>query len=112
MPSASLGAPNVVLAYWWVGVPCSVLEGESTRAGTRRLPVDPAAAAAAERERKQAEEDGVVISNGRRTIASQTVYRESEAQTDPYTPEYVLTVAEPSPEILALAHLKAGEWPT
>lgn len=85
-----------------------VLEGESTRAATRRGPVDPAAAAAADRERKQAEEDGVVISNGRRTIASQTVYRESEAQTDPYTPEYVLTVAEPSPEILALAHMKAG----
>ncbi len=74
----------------------------------RKGTADPAATAALERARKQAEEDGVVVSNGRRTIGSQTVYRESEAQTDPYTPEYVLTVAEPSPEILALAHMKAG----
>jgi hypothetical protein len=91
-------------------VPRSVLEGESTRAAARKAPVDPAAIAAAERERKAAEEDGIVIANGRRTIASQTVYRESEAQTDPYTPEYVLTVKEPAPEILMLAHMKAGSW--
>jgi hypothetical protein len=84
----------------------SVLEGESLR--TAKRPADSLDSAAAEKLRKQADEDGVIVSNGRRTIAIQTMYRESEAQTDAYTPEYVLSVAEPAPEILGLAHLKAG----
>jgi hypothetical protein len=83
-----------------------VLEGESLR--TAKRPADSLDSAAAEKLRKQADEDGVIVSNGRRTIAIQTMYRESEAQTDAYTPEYVLSVAEPAPEILGLAHLKAG----
>lgn len=44
-----------------------------------------------------------------RTIAIQTVFRESEAQTDPYTPDYITKPDEPEPEILALAHLKWGQ---
>lgn len=40
-----------------------------------------------------------------REIEVQTDYRESEAQTDPYTPKHILKVGE-NPEILALTHLK------
>ncbi|KAI9219705.1 solute carrier, TRAMD3 or PAT1-domain-containing protein [Blastocladiella britannica] len=43
------------------------------------------------------------------SIGIQTLYRESEAQTDPYSPAYVLSPtaasASTQPEILALAHL-------
>jgi hypothetical protein len=34
-------------------------------------------------------------------------YRESEAQTDPFTPEYVIE-KENAPEVLTIAHLKYG----
>ncbi|XP_061696768.1 cilia- and flagella-associated protein 91 [Syngnathoides biaculeatus] len=37
------------------------------------------------------------------TVAVQTDYRESEAQTDPYSPDYVLRAGAPPPELLALA---------
>ena len=44
------------------------------------------------------------------TIAIQTDYRESEAQTDPYSPEFVLKDGEEAePEVLRLANLK---WST
>lgn len=36
------------------------------------------------------------------------VFRESEAQTDPYTPEYVIE-KENAPEVLTIAHLKYGK---
>lgn len=78
----------------------SVLEGDSTKVAR---PSDDGGLA--ERMRKQAEEDGVVISAGKRTIAVQTIYRDSEAQTNPYTPDYVLVPGEPEPEVLAIAHL-------
>ena len=85
-----------------------MLEGDSTRIPrpSDTNAVDPAVA---ERMRKQAEEDGIVISNGKRSIASQTIYRESEAQTEAYTPDYVINPAEPDPEVLAIAHL-TGKW--
>ena len=35
-------------------------------------------------------------------------YRESEAQTDPFTPEYVIE-KENAPEVLTIAHLKYGK---
>jgi hypothetical protein len=35
-------------------------------------------------------------------------YRESEAQTDPYSPEYVIE-KENAPEVLTIAHLKYGK---
>jgi len=42
-----------------------------------------------------------------RTIGTQSIYRESEAQTDPYSPEHVLPV-NAVPEILTLTHLTYG----
>ena len=39
-----------------------------------------------------------------RTVEVQTMYRESEAQTDPYTPNYEVRAGD-NPEILTLAHL-------
>ncbi|KAJ3128754.1 Cilia- and flagella-associated protein 91 [Physocladia obscura] len=43
-----------------------------------------------------------------RTLGIQTVYRESEAQTDPYSPEYTLKPGQMPPELLALATLSYG----
>ncbi|KAJ3192923.1 Cilia- and flagella-associated protein 91, partial [Irineochytrium annulatum] len=43
-----------------------------------------------------------------RTVAIQTIFRESEAQTDPYSPEYVLRPGTAPPELLALATLTYG----
>lgn len=83
-----------------------VLEGESTRAMA-----PPAPNPLAEAMRKQAEEDGVIVSGGKRTIGSQTMYRDSEAQTDAYTPEYLLSPSEPQPEVLSLTHLTAANFP-
>ena len=37
-----------------------------------------------------------------------TFFRESEAQTDPFTPEYVVE-KENAPEVLTIAHLKYGK---
>jgi len=45
-----------------------------------------------------------------RTQGTQTKMRESEAQTVPYTPDYIIPQgADPCPEILTLSHLKYGE---
>lgn len=43
-----------------------------------------------------------------RTVMVQTDYRDSEAQTDPYTPEYVVRPGS-QPELLTLATLSYGE---
>lgn len=43
-----------------------------------------------------------------RTVMTQTDYRESEAQTDPYTPEYVVRPGA-QPELLTLATLSYGK---
>ena len=43
-----------------------------------------------------------------RTIMTQTDYRDSEAQTDPYTPEYVVRPGS-QPELLTLATLSYGK---
>ncbi|KAJ3379529.1 hypothetical protein HDU84_006597, partial [Entophlyctis sp. JEL0112] len=43
-----------------------------------------------------------------RSVAVQTVFRESEAQTDPYSPEYTLQPGQAPPELLALATLSYG----
>ena len=42
-----------------------------------------------------------------RTVATQTLYRESEAQTDPYTPD-VLVPEGHNPDLLTLADFKWG----
>lgn len=44
-----------------------------------------------------------------RNIEIQTDYRDSEAQTDPYTPEYVVRPGS-APELLTLATLTHGKW--
>lgn len=50
---------------------------------------------------------------GTRSVGVQTVYRDSEAQTDPYTPDYTIKAPSSSssqtPEIVTLAHLKHRE---
>ncbi|KAI8908356.1 solute carrier, TRAMD3 or PAT1-domain-containing protein [Gorgonomyces haynaldii] len=43
-----------------------------------------------------------------KTVGVQTVYRESEAQTDPYSPEYIFQNQQSPPELLALATLTYG----
>jgi len=39
-----------------------------------------------------------------RAVGVQTLYRDSETQTDPYTPDYILPEDTPEPEILSIAH--------
>uniref|UniRef100_A0A6V3KV76 Cilia- and flagella-associated protein 91 n=1 Tax=Lotharella globosa TaxID=91324 RepID=A0A6V3KV76_9EUKA len=39
-----------------------------------------------------------------KTVAVQTLYRDSETQTDPYTPDYILSDDAPDPEVLSIAH--------
>eukprot|EP00933_Yihiella_yeosuensis_P002210 TRINITY_DN10365_c0_g1_i1.p1 TRINITY_DN10365_c0_g1~~TRINITY_DN10365_c0_g1_i1.p1 ORF type:complete len:706 (+),score=174.39 TRINITY_DN10365_c0_g1_i1:134-2251(+) len=42
-----------------------------------------------------------------KTVGTQSVFRESEAQTDPYSPDYEINGSQ-VPEVLALAHLTYG----
>lgn len=44
-----------------------------------------------------------------RTVEVQTDYRDSETQTDPYTPEYVVRPGS-QPELLTLATLSYGKY--
>ena len=44
-----------------------------------------------------------------KTVEVQTDYRDGETQTDPYTPEYVVTPGS-QPELLTLASLMYGKW--
>jgi len=44
----------------------------------------------------------------RKTVGTQSVYRESESQTDPYSPEYFIAPNQ-VPEVLALTHLAFGQ---
>lgn len=46
-----------------------------------------------------------------RTVEVQTDYRDSETQTDPYTPEYVVRPGS-QPELLTLATLSYGKFST
>ncbi len=39
-----------------------------------------------------------------KTVEMQTVFRESEAQTNPYTPDYIIS-KENVPEVLSIANL-------
>ncbi|KAJ3276014.1 Cilia- and flagella-associated protein 91 [Terramyces sp. JEL0728] len=43
-----------------------------------------------------------------KTVGTQTKYRESQAQTDPYSPDYIFKPNEPPPELLALSSLSHG----
>jgi len=44
-----------------------------------------------------------------KTIGTQSMYREGETQTDPYTPDYITTPGQDDPEILDLVHLTYGK---
>lgn len=44
-----------------------------------------------------------------RTVETQTDYRDGEAQTDPYSPEYIVPSGS-IPELLTLATLTWGEF--
>jgi hypothetical protein len=46
-----------------------------------------------------------------RTVEVQTDYRDSETQTDPYTPEYVVRPGS-QPELLTLSSLLYGKYMT
>lgn len=50
------------------------------------------------------------VLGGKRAVGIQTQFRESEAQTDPYTPDYVVAPGQ-RPEVLTLATLTAGASP-
>ncbi|EPY26447.1 hypothetical protein AGDE_11315 [Angomonas deanei] len=50
-------------------------------------------------------EEGVALGPNQRTTGVQTVFRENEAQTDPYSPDYFIPEGAPEPEILKLQHL-------
>merc|ERR1719261_900982 len=48
-----------------------------------------------------------VMESKTKTVGTQSVYRESEAQTDPYSPDYFI-VPNQVPEVLTLTHLTYG----
>merc|ERR1719414_1034953 len=52
-------------------------------------------------------ESAAVAEPSHKTVGTQSVFRESEAQTDPYSPDYNI---EPNqvPEVVALTHLTYG----
>eukprot|EP01006_Ploeotia_vitrea_P049072 TRINITY_DN67306_c3_g5_i1.p1 TRINITY_DN67306_c3_g5~~TRINITY_DN67306_c3_g5_i1.p1 ORF type:complete len:688 (+),score=375.57 TRINITY_DN67306_c3_g5_i1:22-2064(+) len=45
----------------------------------------------------------------KRSVGVQSLYRESGAQTDPYTPDYVIPAGAPEPEVLSIAHMKFNQ---
>ncbi|RYG43068.1 hypothetical protein EON68_00970, partial [archaeon] len=57
------------------------------------------------------EEEGVREADGSRSIGIQTMYRDSAAQTEPYTPAVVLAPGTKPPEVLKLAGLRVGGTP-
>jgi hypothetical protein len=63
-------------------------------------------AAAQQQAAQQAQQPQVVELT--RTRGTQSEYRESDTQTDPYTPDYITSPEEAEPEILGLAHLTYG----
>ena len=61
---------------------------------------------------EQEDEGGLVThelhaATGQRSVAMQTAFRDGEAQTEPYSPDFVVPAGS-NPEVLKLAHLKAG----
>ena len=54
------------------------------------------------------EEEKQFIEPKTKTVCIQTDFRDSEAQTDPYTPDHVIRDGE-TPEVFSLSHLKYGQ---
>merc|ERR1719261_1757469 len=48
-----------------------------------------------------------IVESKTKTVGTQSVYRESESQTDPYSPDYYI-VPNQVPEVLTLTHLTYG----
>lgn len=70
--------------------------------------LSPAAAPPSTVKKRHLHEDDA-SSSGTRSVGIQTMYRDSEAQTDPYTPDYTIKKTSASnemPEILSLLHLR------
>lgn len=44
-----------------------------------------------------------------KTVEVQTDYRESETQTNPYTPDYIINPNAPEPEVLSITNLTFGQ---
>lgn len=59
--------------------------------------------------RRLRHDDSAALGTGMRSVGVQTAYRESEAQTDPYTPDFTTKASSAPPEIATLAHLKHRE---
>ena len=55
------------------------------------------------------EQHHLLSSTRTRNVMVQTDYRDSEAQTDPYSPEYVVRPGS-QPELLTLTSLTYGKW--
>ena len=56
-----------------------------------------------------AEDRGDLHADGKRSMGIQTVFRDSEAQTDPYTPEFIVPNGK-RPEILDIEDMSYSEW--
>lgn len=74
-----------------------------------------AAAAEAEAQLANANADAGAAAGGAvdteaqsKSVGVQTVYRESQTQTLPYTPDYITAPGQADPEVLSIAHLKWG----
>jgi len=65
---------------------------------------DPVASAVSDYDREQQQRGGTPFS---KVAQTQTDYRESDTQTDPYSPEYVVRPGT-KPELLTLALLSIG----
>jgi uncharacterized protein YdcH (DUF465 family) len=57
---------------------------------------------------RAADEEAAGADGGSREMACQTMYRENDCQTDPYTPDYFVEEGH-EPEVLALMELRYGE---
>lgn len=83
-------------------VPPEVMMDAGTAAAAQAAELDATEAEAAAAE--AAQHGG---RDGKHTVAVQTDYRDGEAQTDPYTPDYVVKAGE-QPAVLSLSNLTYG----
>jgi hypothetical protein len=63
---------------------------------------------AAEDTAQDNEQTEEVAEEATKSCGIQTVYRDGEVQTEPYTADYIISPDQPEPEVLALAHLTFG----
>lgn len=85
------------------------LEGQMDLEATAQSSEALMAQAAAAQEAAAAAARAAQAQEPTRTLGTQSDYRESDTQTDPYTPDYITAPEEPEPEILGLAHLTYGQ---